>query len=85
MATASYEYKMVQIPPNIVVKAGTEKGQEAALYLQDLVNQMAADGWEFYRVDEVGVVSQPGCLGILLRQQAEMTTYYVVTFRRAVR
>lgn len=54
LTTASYQYKMVQIPCSIVVKAGTEKGQEAAFYLQDLVNQMAADGWEFYRVDEIG-------------------------------
>ena len=63
----TYEYKMVQIPPNIEVR-GAPKGQEAAWYLQDIVNKMAKEGWEFYRVDEVGVVVQPGCLGMLFGQ-----------------
>ena len=78
-----YEYKMVQIPPAISVR-GAEKGQEAAQYLQDLVNQMAKEGWEFYRVDDFGVVIQPGCLGTLLGRKPELWYYFVVTFRRPV-
>ncbi len=39
----AYEYKMVRIPPTIMVY-GVEKGQEAAAYLENLVNQMAKDG-----------------------------------------
>lgn len=77
----SYEYMMVQVPPNIVVR-GAPKGQEAAYYLQDLVNKEAQNGWEFYRVDTVGVVENPGCLGALLGQKATYTEYYVITFRR---
>ncbi|MEM4723488.1 MAG: hypothetical protein QXP01_00575 [Candidatus Hadarchaeum sp.] len=79
----TYEYKMVQIPPTIKVK-GAATGQEAAVYLQDLANQMAADGWEFYRVDTVGVVIAPGCLGSLLGKREELVHYFVVTFRRPV-
>ena len=31
-----YEYKMVQVPPTIEVKAKEEKGNEAAVYLESL-------------------------------------------------
>jgi len=78
----TYEYKMVQIPRTIKVVGAA--GQEAAAYLQDLVNQMAADGWEFYRVDTVGVVVAPGCLGSLFGKQEELVHYFVVTFRRPI-
>lgn len=80
----TYEYKMVQIPRNIAVR-GAPAGQEAAWYLQDIVNTMAKDGWEFYRVDTVGVIIQPGCLGQLFGQKETQTFYYVVTFRRPVK
>lgn len=78
----AYEYKMLQIPPTIVVKAHEHRGNEAAYYLQSISNQEAQQGWEFYRVDTVGVVTQPGCLGVLLGQKQTMIEYYVVTFRR---
>jgi hypothetical protein len=77
-----YEYKMVQIPPTIVVKAAEHRGNEAAYYLQSVANEQARQGWEFYRVDTVGVVTQPGCLGMLFGQKQTSFEYYVVTFRR---
>ncbi len=57
-----YEYKMVQIPPTIVVQQREARGNEAAYYLQSIANEQAAEGWDFYRVDTVGVESRPGCL-----------------------
>ena len=77
-----YEYKMVQIPPAIVVQAKEAKGNEAAYYLENLANQYGAQGWEFYRVDTVGVVTQPGCLMGLLGVKQSVNDYFVVTFRR---
>jgi len=77
-----FEYRMVQVPPNIVVQAEQKQGQEAAQFLQALANKWAKDGWEFYRVDTVGVVTPAGCLGALLGQQSQVTSFYVVTFRR---
>jgi hypothetical protein len=76
-----YDYKMVQVPPSIQVKKDTGLG-EAAAYLQAIVDQEAAQSWEFYRVDEIGVKQSPGCLGILLGQKETLTIYYVVSFRR---
>jgi hypothetical protein len=76
-----YKYKMVQVPPHIFV-GEVEEGIEAAAYLQRLVNKRARDGWEFFRVDTLGVKTIPGCLGMLLGQRGQVIHYYVVTFRK---
>ncbi|WP_186415981.1 DUF4177 domain-containing protein [Stutzerimonas stutzeri] len=49
-----YEYKIVAVPPSIDLKGTTQKGQEAAMYLKAQVNEHAAEGWDFYRIDRVG-------------------------------
>jgi len=77
-----YEYKMVQVPPTIEVKAKEQKGNEAAVYLESLANQYAENGWEFWSVDSIGIVVASGCLGGLFGGKTEATAYYVVTFRR---
>ena len=75
-----YQYNMIQIPPNISVRGGG-RGQEAAQYLENVVNEQAVEGWEFYRVDNIGVEVPAGCLAIF-GQKSTYTNYYVVTFRR---
>lgn len=75
----NYEYQMVQATTTV---KGVAAGQEAAQYLEDLVNQKAQQGWEFYRIDNIGVEEKPGCLGSLFGKKANYTEYYVVTFRR---
>lgn len=84
-----YQYRMIQIPPAISV-TGVEKGTEAAHYLESLANQQAQQGWEFYRVDSIGVEVRPGCIagllhtltGGVLGAEITYTSYYVVTFRK---
>ena len=78
----SYQYKMVQLPPVIHIKYKEHQGGEAAAYLEDVVNLHAQKGWEFYRVDTIGVRTQPGCLSSLFGREAETLLYYVVTFRK---
>ena len=78
----SIEYKMVQIPPNIAVQAKKHRGNEAAVYLQTTVNAEAAKGWEFYRVDSIGVAVQQGCFGALMGRRDDYSSYHVITFRR---
>lgn len=73
---------MIQIPPTITVKAKEMQGNEAAYYLQSIANEQAAQGWEFYRVDTVGVLTQPGCLAALFGASQSVIQYYVVTFRK---
>jgi hypothetical protein len=78
----TFEYKMVQVPPNIAVRAREHKGNEAAAYLEGVVNEHAHDGWEFHRIDSIGVNVQPGCFDALFGRRAQSATYYVITFRR---
>jgi len=79
----AFTYKMVQIPPTILVKSSIQQGTEAASYLESVVNQHAAEGWEFFRIDSVGVQTQPGCLASLFGHGPSEVTYYVITFRMA--
>lgn len=80
----AYKYKMIQVPPTIYVQASREHGGEAAAYLEKVVNTQAQEGWEFYRVDQIGVLTTPGCIARLLGQRSSLDYYYVVTFRREV-
>ncbi|HYE75627.1 MAG TPA: DUF4177 domain-containing protein [Blastocatellia bacterium] len=77
-----YHYKMLQIPPSISVQKKEYRGNEAAGYLQEIVNAEATQGWEFYRVDEIGTWVNPGCLRMLFGQKSVSIPHYVVTFRR---
>ncbi|MCE8028826.1 DUF4177 domain-containing protein [Halomonas daqingensis] len=77
-----YTYKMVQVPPNVSVSARGRKGNEAADYLQEVVNEHATEGWEFQRVDSIGIHVQPGCFSLGTKAQQEL--YYVITFRKPV-
>ncbi len=77
-----FEYKMVQIPPNVAVDMKAHKGNEAAAYMETVVNEYASEGWEFYRVDIIGVSLKPGCLDALKGRKEESSQYYVITFRK---
>ena len=79
-----YEYRMVQLAPTISVAAGKQKGDEAAGYLYSIVDENAKQGWEFYRVDTIGVVTKPGCLAGLGGAKETAFEYYVATFRKQV-
>ena len=75
---------MVQVPPTIAIKSKHNKGGEAAAYLEEIVSQWTQTGWEFYRVDSIGVQIQAGCLAALFGQGPQQRTYYVITFRSPV-
>jgi len=75
-----YEYKMIQLPQTFVLKKDT--GNEIAAHLEKLTQEWSAKGWEFYRIDSVGVLVQPGCLGALTGIKQTMTYYNIVAFRR---
>jgi len=79
-----YKYKMVQVPPDIRVQAKDHKGNEAADYLEEIVNSCGQEGWDFYRVDAIGVSVKPGCLAGLFGQKEALNTYYVVSFRKPI-
>jgi hypothetical protein len=76
---SKYKYKMVQLPQTFLLKKDT--GNEIAGYLESLTHKLGEKGWEFYRIDSVGVAVQPGCLASLLGARQSMTYYNIVTFR----
>lgn len=76
---ATEEYKMVPIP-----RTFRAQESEVAAYMQQLANQHAAEGWHFYRIDEIGVVNSPSCIGVLLGNRETVVPYYVVTFKRPI-
>lgn len=76
-----YQYKMVQVPSNISVRVKDNKDGIAAQYLEDVVNEWATQGWEFQRVDTIGIEERPGCFG---GGKVTFTQYYVITFRKAI-
>jgi hypothetical protein len=75
---------MIQVPPNIAIAEKGQKGTEAANYLERIVNDMARKGWEFYRIDTIGVQVNPGCLGALTGKKQELIDYYVISFRKEI-
>lgn len=80
----AFQYMMVQIPPSIVVNQKEYRGNEAAVYLQTVANEHAQKGWEFFRVDTIGVVTNPGCLASIFGAKQMTIEYYVVTFRQQI-
>lgn len=78
-------YKMVQIPRNVALASKSmfsgapDPSRAAAQYLEVVVNSMAAEGWEFQRVDTIGVESNPGCLS---SGNKSFENYYVITFKK---
>lgn len=77
-----YEYYMVQIPSNFAAQQNQTSGHEIAAYVQEWANRLASEGWEFYRIDTMGMTEVPGCLGGLFGGQATHTQYSIMTFRR---
>ena len=76
-----YTYLTVQVPPNIKISSN-EQGNEAAAYLERILNEKALGGWEFQSVEAIGVKVAPGCLEALKGTKESFTNYYVIVFRR---
>jgi len=61
-----YEYRMVQIPVGTFPERGGHGN--AAAYLQELVNFGAEQGWEFFRIDNLGTPAIGGGQVITFRR-----------------
>jgi hypothetical protein len=76
-----YEYRMVPIMEGAIAQKETATGNEAAEYLEKAVNEMARQGWEFLRVDEMSfVLSSPALFGT--RVESRPVKHHVLTFRK---
>lgn len=81
-----FQYRMVELSIGVQTKFYQSAG-EAARYLEGVVSEQAAAGWEFQRIDKFVAIEQAGCgcAGILMRLIGMPTereiTKYVATFR----
>jgi hypothetical protein len=84
-----FEYKVVSIPRSLsileknLMKKNVTGDQIVAEYLEEQVNSMARDGWEYVRSEQMSLTVNPGCLAGLIGAKAQTTTYSVAVFRKA--
>lgn len=81
-STAEYRYLVVPFMGKL--KRGVfdlESANKVSEQLQDLINRYTVYGWDFYRVDKVNILVQPGCLASLFGVKASFLTFDQVIFR----
>lgn len=76
-----YEYTTVSVPCNLVCQHGLNLGETLAKYIENVINEMAQDGWEYYRTDSYSMIEAPSCLGALFGHKEKMGIYNVLVFR----
>lgn len=74
------EYRVVPFSADV---GSHEGGSEAASNLEDLIQKMAADGWEFVDFEQVQTykAGSSGCLGFFATE-GETFTITMVIFRK---
>ncbi len=76
-----YEYQVVPFQAQKGSKQSA--AQAAASQFAELITQMTAQGFEYYRMDHYTTMEPPGCLGAFLGQKAVFHSHDVAIFRRA--
>jgi hypothetical protein len=84
-APAPFEYHVVPFIGRIRNSTFSKDNAETvSAQLHDLIAGVGAQGWEFYRVDQVQIAVAPGCLGFLFGRRTEVVSFDQVIFRRPV-
>jgi hypothetical protein len=74
-----YQYQVV---PFIGKIKSSQSAGEVSAQLQAVINQYAAQGWEFYQLNDVNIEVQPGCLAGLFGAKTAYVLLDQVIFRR---
>lgn len=74
-------YKYEVIPFIARIKEGGSPVKIAS-QLSETIDRYSAEGWTFYRVEEVNVEISPGCLGALTGSRTSYVKYNLVVFRK---
>ena len=77
-----FTYKVVSVPKNIALKRGKDWGTTIAEFVEDTINKMANEGWEFYRADNYQVEELVGCLGALAGNKGTSQNFNLLVFRK---
>lgn len=76
-----YEYLVVPFQGQI---KGSGSVQDVSNQLQNIINHHAAQGWEFYTLNDVNIQVTPGCLASLTGSRTSYVAYDQLIFRRPV-
>jgi len=77
-----YEYKVVNVPNAMVVEKGLDLSQTVAKFIETKANELAQEGWEFYRKDDYAIAGILGCLAAFCGQNGQTERFALLTFRR---
>lgn len=77
-----YEYKTVPVTQYLTCKKGLNLSQTLASYIQDIINEMSQEGWEYYRSDNFTICESPGCLDSLFGGKVRYGNFNILVFRR---
>lgn len=77
---STYAYKAAAFRG--VMKSGENAGHVAS-QLENLINEHAAQGWEFHQLGSVNIEVKPGCIGGLLGRESDYVRYDQAIFRRS--
>ena len=73
-----YEYKVIS--GNISVNRSKNETIEGVI--ENLLNKMQAEGWEFYSQGTTSEIVSPGCLGTLFGREATIHYHQTFIFRK---
>jgi len=78
MREQKYEYKCVAGPTVVSVGKKENRAQAVEAY-QDIINEVAAQGWEYVGIDEFQTSEPPGCFQ---GNRPIITIFKMLVFRR---
>lgn len=80
-----YSYKVIPALKSIGVIKGKNFGESLAKWVEDAINKMSDDGWEFYRIDNFTAEELAGCIGSLfLGRTGNTENYNLLIFRKEI-
>lgn len=85
---SNYIYKCVSVPTIINTgKTGKNIHENAVKVYENIINNVAKDGWEFVNIDTVSSLQNPGCLGQIIGlflggAKSEIETFKLLTFKK---
>ena len=76
---AKYQYQVVPFIGQIKSK---QSAGDVSVQLQGIINQYAAQGWEFYELNDVNIEVRPGCIASLFGARVAYIQFDQLIFRR---
>lgn len=74
------EYVYKTVPINLALTVKNHNASKMASFFESFINEHAASGWDFFRIDSLVVAERKGCLNIL--GSDEQRIQYIATFRK---